>query len=54
MTERTPIHRLQVATELQQFIDQLQVGFAQAHDELQQTYFSGLGVTSPAPGQSAA
>ena len=40
--------------ELQQFIDQLQVGFAQAHDELQQTYFSGLGVTSPAPGQSAA
>lgn len=31
-------------TELQQFIDQLQVGFAQAHDELQLAYFSGLGV----------
>jgi uncharacterized alpha-E superfamily protein len=30
-------------TELQSFIDQLQVGFAQTHDELQLTYFSGLG-----------
>ena len=29
--------------DLQQFIDQLQVGFAQAHDELQAAYFSGLG-----------
>lgn len=40
-------------TELQQFIDQLQIGFAQAHDELQQTYFSGLGM-GHAQSQSAA
>jgi uncharacterized alpha-E superfamily protein len=33
--------------DLQQFIDQLQVGFAQAHDELQQAYFSGHGAQLP-------
>lgn len=41
--------------DLQQFIDQLQVGFAQAHDELQQVYFSGLGASqSQAQSQTAA
>lgn len=34
--------------ELQMFIDQLQIGFAQAHDELQAAYFSGLGATAAA------
>jgi uncharacterized alpha-E superfamily protein len=34
--------------ELQAFIDQLQIGFAQAHDELQLTYFSGLGAAHAA------
>jgi hypothetical protein len=29
--------------ELQLFVDQVQIGFAQIHDELQQAYFSGLG-----------
>ncbi|MDB6063380.1 MAG: alpha-E protein [Verrucomicrobiaceae bacterium] len=29
--------------ELQMFVDQLQIGFAQIHDELQLAYFSGLG-----------
>ncbi len=35
-------------TELQLFIDQLQIGFAQAHDELQLAYFSGLGAATAA------
>jgi uncharacterized alpha-E superfamily protein len=34
--------------ELQAFIDQLQIGFAQAHDELQSIYFSGLGAAHAA------
>jgi uncharacterized alpha-E superfamily protein len=34
--------------ELQMFIDQLQVGFAQIHDELQNAYFSGLGAADAA------
>lgn len=34
--------------ELQLFVDQLQIGFAQIHDELQSAYFSGLGVASAA------
>ena len=34
--------------ELQAFNDQLQIGFAQVHDELRSTYFSGLGVASAA------
>lgn len=35
-------------TELQMFIDQLQVGFAHIHDELQHAYFSGLGAANAA------
>ena len=35
-------------TELQEFVDQLQIGFAQVHDELQRIYFSGLGDAAPA------
>ena len=34
--------------ELQAFVDQLQIGFAQIHDELQLAYFSGLGATATA------
>ncbi|HET8709795.1 MAG TPA: alpha-E domain-containing protein [Spongiibacteraceae bacterium] len=34
--------------ELQAFVDQLQIGFAQIHDELQGAYFSGLGAASAA------
>ncbi len=34
--------------ELQLFVDQVQIGFAQIHDELQQVYFSGLGATATA------
>lgn len=32
--------------QLQDFIDRLQIGFARIHDELQRTYFSGLGAIS--------
>ena len=35
-------------TELQLFVDQLQVGFAQTHDELVSAYFSGLGAADAA------
>lgn len=35
-------------TELQMFVDQLQIGFAQIHDELVSAYFSGLGAASAA------
>jgi len=34
--------------ELQAFNDQLQIGFAQVHDELRSTYFSGLGAANAA------
>lgn len=34
--------------ELQQFVDQLQIGFAQVHETLQRTYFSGLGTATVA------
>jgi uncharacterized alpha-E superfamily protein len=34
--------------ELQIFVDQLQIGFAQIHGELQRAYFSGLGAASAA------
>jgi uncharacterized alpha-E superfamily protein len=43
--DNAQIDRLKQA-ELQMFIDQLQIGFAQAHDELQLTYFSGLGAAA--------
>ncbi|MFT3929429.1 MAG: alpha-E domain-containing protein [Spongiibacteraceae bacterium] len=35
-------------TELQMFVDQLQIGFAQIHDELVSAYFSGLGAQDAA------
>lgn len=34
--------------ELQMFVDQVQIGFAQIHDELQLAYFSGLGAANAA------
>jgi uncharacterized alpha-E superfamily protein len=34
--------------ELQMFVDQVQIGFAQIHGELQLAYFSGLGAANAA------
>lgn len=45
--DHAQIEKLKQA-ELQTFIDQLQVGLAQTHDELQLTYFSGLGAAAAA------